>query len=206
MRSHPITFCLCLAGFILLSCTEEKRPSFPPGIIEGEDIAAFGVTLDTTALPLSEVENEQIATSASAANYYDYVENSTFDKQVKVTFSGGEATVEPSLVGMSVSRNGADVLITSSALGVEYVVKGSTSNGSLTINSKQNVKITLDGCQIKNPDGGVIEAVGDIFLEKILAEVDRYCMTSIRPTVELKKAALGDDSILYGALSMITGK
>ena len=51
--------------------------------------------------------------------------------------------------------------------------------------------------------GGVIEAVGDIFLEKILAEVDRYCMPSIRTTVELKNAALGDDSILYGALSMI---
>jgi len=51
--------------------------------------------------------------------------------------------------------------------------------------------------------GGVIEAVGDIFLEKILLEVDRYCMTSIRPTVELKTAALGDDSVLYGALSII---
>ena len=51
--------------------------------------------------------------------------------------------------------------------------------------------------------GGVMEAVGDIFMEKILAEVDRYCMPSIRSTVELKKAALGDDSILYGALSMI---
>jgi len=53
--------------------------------------------------------------------------------------------------------------------------------------------------------GGVIEAVGDIFLKKILAEVDRYCMPSIRTTVELKNAALGDDSILYGALSMIEG-
>ena len=51
--------------------------------------------------------------------------------------------------------------------------------------------------------GGVIEAVGDIFLEKIIAEVDRYCMPSIRTTVTLKKAALGDDSVLYGALSMI---
>ncbi|MCQ2465911.1 MAG: ROK family protein [Clostridia bacterium] len=51
--------------------------------------------------------------------------------------------------------------------------------------------------------GGVIEAVGDIFLEKILAEVDKYCMPSIRKTVEFKKAGLGDDSILYGALSMI---
>jgi len=54
--------------------------------------------------------------------------------------------------------------------------------------------------------GGVIEAVGDIFLQKILAEVDRYCMTSIRPTVELKTAALGDDSVLYGALAMIEEK
>ena len=51
--------------------------------------------------------------------------------------------------------------------------------------------------------GGVIEAVGDIFLQKILAEVDRYCMPSIRPTVELKSAALGDDSVLYGALAAI---
>jgi len=51
--------------------------------------------------------------------------------------------------------------------------------------------------------GGVIEAVGDIFLEKILSEVDRYCMPSIRATVDLKQATLGDDSILYGALSMI---
>ncbi len=51
--------------------------------------------------------------------------------------------------------------------------------------------------------GGVIEAVGDIFLKKILSEVDRYCMPSIRSTVQLKTAALGDDSILYGALSMI---
>ena len=51
--------------------------------------------------------------------------------------------------------------------------------------------------------GGVMEACGDTFIEKILAEVDRYCMPSIRSTVEFKKASLGDDSILYGALSML---
>ena len=51
--------------------------------------------------------------------------------------------------------------------------------------------------------GGVIEAVGEIFLDKIVQQVARFCMPSIRSTVELKIAALGDDSILYGALSMI---
>ena len=51
--------------------------------------------------------------------------------------------------------------------------------------------------------GGVIEACGDTFLEKILKEVDLYCMPSIRSTVELKNAKLGDDSVIYGALAMI---
>ena len=47
------------------------------------------------------------------------------------------------------------------------------------------------------------QAVGPTFLEKIEAEVDRYCMPSIRDTVELKIAELGDDSNIYGALAMI---
>ena len=51
--------------------------------------------------------------------------------------------------------------------------------------------------------GGVVEATGDLFRDKVLAEIDRYCMTSIRPTVELKTAALGDDSNIYGSLAMI---
>ena len=51
--------------------------------------------------------------------------------------------------------------------------------------------------------GGIIEALGDLFLSKILAEVDRYCMTAIRPTVDIKNAALGDDSVIYGALALI---
>ena len=51
--------------------------------------------------------------------------------------------------------------------------------------------------------GGSIEAMGDLFLSKILAEVDRYCMTAIRPTVDIKNAALGDDSVIYGALALI---
>ena len=53
--------------------------------------------------------------------------------------------------------------------------------------------------------GGVIEAVGDVFLEKILREVDRYAMPQIRNTVDIKIASLGDDSILYGDLAMIKG-
>lgn len=51
--------------------------------------------------------------------------------------------------------------------------------------------------------GGVMESMGDVFMERILKDVDRYCMPSIRDTVSIKAAALGDDSILYGSLAMI---
>jgi glucokinase len=53
--------------------------------------------------------------------------------------------------------------------------------------------------------GGVIEAMGDVFLKKILDEVDRYCLPQIRETVDIKIADLGDDSILYGDLALIKG-
>ena len=53
--------------------------------------------------------------------------------------------------------------------------------------------------------GGIMAAMGPLFLEKILKELDRYCMVSIRPTVDVKLAALGDDSILYGDLALIKG-
>ena len=51
--------------------------------------------------------------------------------------------------------------------------------------------------------GGVIEAMGNVFLEKVLEELDQYCLPTIRSTVEVKTAALGDDSILYGDLALI---
>ena len=51
--------------------------------------------------------------------------------------------------------------------------------------------------------GGVIEAMGNVFLEKVLTELDQYCLPTIRSTVEVKTAALGDDSILYGDLALI---
>ena len=51
--------------------------------------------------------------------------------------------------------------------------------------------------------GGVVEATGDLFLQKVLEEVDRYCMPEIRSTVTLKIADLGDDSVIYGCLALI---
>ncbi len=54
--------------------------------------------------------------------------------------------------------------------------------------------------------GGVMEALGDVFLAGILRYVDAYCLPSIRNSVVFSKAELNDDSILYGALALIHEK
>ena len=51
--------------------------------------------------------------------------------------------------------------------------------------------------------GGVVEALGDLVVNKVLAEVDAYAMPAIRPSVDIKKAALGDFSNIYGSLALI---
>ena len=170
---------LCATAFLAFSCTNDKKqnphfPGPPVGMVQGEDISFFGVELDDTPLPLTEVENEQIETSPSASNYMDYVENTQFNKQVEVTFSGNKATVAPSISGVSVNTIGADVSISSSATGVEYIVKGSTDNGSLSISSPSNVKISLSGCHVKNPDGSAISVTSAPYTYIVLASDDNY--------------------------------
>lgn len=51
--------------------------------------------------------------------------------------------------------------------------------------------------------GGVMEALGDVFLEKIIAKVNAFCLPSVRDSVTFAVAALGDDSILFGARALI---
>lgn len=51
--------------------------------------------------------------------------------------------------------------------------------------------------------GGVMEALGDLFLEKIISEIDAFAMPAIRPSVEIRKASLGDYSNIYGSLALI---
>lgn len=51
--------------------------------------------------------------------------------------------------------------------------------------------------------GGVIATLGDVFIEKINKELDKYVMPALKGSAEIKKAALGDYSNLYGSLAMI---
>lgn len=89
-------------------------------------------------------------------NEEDYVENSTFDSTVRITFSAGSAAIENSTDGVSVDQSAAGVTVTSTVKGVEYIVSGTTANGFLKVYSDYKFKLTLNGASITNTKGPAI--------------------------------------------------
>lgn len=113
----------------------------------GEVVAVKDFDIDTT--PLAESET-------FSADDNDYVENSTFDYQVTISYSETTATLTGDVERVSVSQTGAHVVITSNVKDMEYVLTGASTNGSLKVYSDYKFKLTLNGVQLTNPTGAAI--------------------------------------------------
>jgi hypothetical protein len=100
---------------------------------------------------------ETVPTNSSDTNYDDFVENSTFGSTVTIAYSGSTATVTNNVSGVTITTSGANVTVTSTATGVNYILSGSTSNGSFKMaSSSKKYEVTLNGVAITNPTGAAI--------------------------------------------------
>lgn len=111
------------------------------------DLTSFDISIDKTVL----TESEAIPTEGDEAE--DYIENNTFSNTVSIAFNGTSATTSGSVDNVTVTINGADVIVNSSAKKVRYIVSGSTSDGFLKIYSDNKFALELNGVSITNPDG-----------------------------------------------------
>ena len=106
------------------------------------ELLKFTVAIDrTTAEPASVAET-----------YYpeaeDNIANSTFATQVEIDMSNPVSKTEN---GVEITVDGGNVTANhGSAEGICYVVSGSTTNGSLTIEGKTNYELNLNGVDITN--------------------------------------------------------
>ena len=124
--------------------------------IEGEDLG-FDYTF------LSETE-----TVPSDDN--DYVENSTFSHQVYVAYSGTTATVTDGDGAVTTATSGADVTVTSSIAAVEYILSGTSTDGSFKIYSDKKFKLTLNGLTLTNPSGAAINCQSGKSMYLVIAD------------------------------------
>lgn len=144
---------LVLAAAVALAACENDDTDFSD-IINGNGTAEEtlleykSIEIDTT--PLTEADEEY------ASDDMDYIENSTFSRVIYITYDGSTATVTGSYSKVDVEADGAHVTVTSTQSGVEYVLSGTSSDGSFKIYSENKMKITLDDLTLTNPDGAAI--------------------------------------------------
>lgn len=118
------------------------------GVTSDGDVTSFTIALDKNAL----AESVNVDT-----NDDDYIENTTFDKTITVTFSqSGNASVSGDENGI-VSIHGNDVIVTNNTDQViKYVLTGETSDGFFKLYSTKKQAIVLNSVSITNPDGAAI--------------------------------------------------
>ena len=116
------------------------------------EILTFNVAIDkTTAEPTATV-------SAYYPESEDNISTQTFATQVAIDMSNPVAKSEN---GVEITVNGGHVTAShGSTEGVCYVVTGSTTNGSLTIDGKTSYEVNLNGVSITNPTSTALDLEG----------------------------------------------
>ena len=118
------------------------------GVSTSGDVTSFSIALNKSTLA---------ETYQADAGDEDYIENTTFDKTITITFSTtGDASVSGDDDAI-ISISGNDVIATNNTSNViRYVLTGETSDGFFKLYSTKKQAIVLNGVSITNPDGAVI--------------------------------------------------
>ena len=115
------------------------------------DITTFDITVNTTAL----TETETVPSSSDDPNYSDdLLDDSEFTKTVNVTFMDGSVTYT-TLDGVTFTQNGAHLIATSTKK-VNFILSGTSSDGSFKLYSENKALVTLNDLTLTNPDGAAL--------------------------------------------------
>ena len=152
-------------GLTMASC--EKDDTDFSDIIAEYQAEPVEVELDFSAL--SEAPDVPVTDENDSA-YNDYVENSPWNKVIYIAFNGESATVTNSVPGVAVQASGAHVVVTNMSGPVQFVLSGSTTNGSIKFYGDKRFQILLNGVDIENPTGAAINNQGSKSMYVVLAE------------------------------------
>ena len=105
----------------------------------------------STDLTLADIDNIYFKDS-------DIFNPADITTQVLISYNGNSISTTNPLAGngVSISNTGGNVVVTSTVAGVEYILSGTTSNGSFKIYSDFEFKLTLNGATITSTFGPAI--------------------------------------------------
>ena len=136
-----VSLLLAFAALSMQGCTKD-----PIDIALPDDDTDTPVNIDDSAGANIETDKDD-----------DNVANTTFARTVKVTFSGGSATVSGATADFAVTTDGAGVTITNNGdEAVIYELSGTSSDGYFKLYSTKKQEILLNGLTLTNKKGAAI--------------------------------------------------
>lgn len=132
-----------------LACSKDDDSTVDPGNTNADG----SINIDSVSFVSAAPEGD----TGTAADEDDLLANSTFSSVVSIQF-GSAVTITNPLAGsgVTVTESNGDVIINATVAEVEYVLSGTTTNGSVKIYSDKKFKLTLNGVSITNADGPAI--------------------------------------------------
>lgn len=130
----------------------------PSGVTELLFATEHDVTINSSEANEFDEITETIITDELIDESGDFIENYSAKKRVTITYTESGITIMPmSVTGITFSKtNNTHLMINSTISGMQYIVKGTSSNGSLKIYSDKKFQLMLGGVDLTNPSGPAI--------------------------------------------------
>lgn len=153
---------------------------------------------------------ETVPTDETDGDYEDFVENSSFTSQVKITYDGTSATVSGDVSGVKVNVDGGNVTVNSSAKGVEYVLTGTATDGAFKIYSDKKFKLALNGVSLTSTTGAAINVQSKkrVFVEAVAGTTnsltDAAAYTNTVDGEDQKACLFSEGQLLFSGSGKLT--
>lgn len=104
------------------------------------------------------VRREPVETDPASVQYDDFVEHSTWDKTVYIAYSEDSVSVTGDIDSLNLTIQGAHLTIETTAAKLKYILSGTSSDACFKLYSERKACIVLNGVNLTNPTGPVINS------------------------------------------------
>lgn len=104
------------------------------------------------------VQQEAEETDETSVQYDDFVTHSTWTKTVFIDYDEADVTVTGDIDSLTITQECAHLTIETVATGVKYIISGTSSDAFFKLYSERKACIVLNGVDLTNPYGPVINS------------------------------------------------
>ncbi len=120
--------------------------------------ADFDYDIDFEEADKQRITAEPEVTDPKSVQYDDFLAHSTWSKTVNIAYDGNEVEVTGDTDSLVVTKDGAHLTIQTNAVGIRYILSGNSSDACFKLYSERKACLTLNGINLTNTQGPVINS------------------------------------------------